>query len=310
MITHNLLRAADTLDAGQAAVARGQRWDARSCTCQQGWPALNAAPRCTCPRTGPGPPNGWRSEPESSTTHRRRRSRPDPSTAKAAPIVLSVMKGASPWHREIDVLTSEYGRRGRPPQAVIGFSKPAPFAMLPSARASWSRREPRRPEAHIPGGGEFQEGAARTPGVGDIRCRPRAAVRAAAQLTSSDGPTTKSLRSAPAALRHLGSFCRRKPSASRCQPQAVSVRAANAGLGRARRRVPAIGSSIGRRWRPSSCAEGEGVLASNMTAPRQPAAGTGRPFAGRICALGWGRGVRGVTVVELRTRFIQPSWLW
>jgi hypothetical protein len=145
MITHNLLRATGTLSSDRLAVARGATLRRQIINVPARLAALNAAPCCTCPRTGLGRGGGWRSGPESSTTHRRRRSRPDPSTAKAAPIVLSVMKGASPWHREIDVLTSEYGRRGRPPQAVIGFSKPAPFAMLPSARASWSRREPEGP---------------------------------------------------------------------------------------------------------------------------------------------------------------------
>jgi hypothetical protein len=84
MITHNLLRATGTLSSDRLAVARGATLRRQIINVPARLAALNAAPCCTCRRTGLGRGGGWRSGRESSTTHRRRRSRPDPSTAPPA----------------------------------------------------------------------------------------------------------------------------------------------------------------------------------------------------------------------------------
>jgi hypothetical protein len=89
MITHNLLRATDSLVPHQSAVARGAPCAAESCTSQRGWPDPNDAWYCTFRRTGPGPPGGWRSGTESSTRtshtrrHTRRQQRPETDHRRA-----------------------------------------------------------------------------------------------------------------------------------------------------------------------------------------------------------------------------------
>ena len=86
MITHNLLRAAGTLDQPASMPwPAAPPCAASSSTSPPGSPDRNADPCCTCPRTGPGPTGGWRSGTACSDTrpgHQHRLTHPPAAQAR------------------------------------------------------------------------------------------------------------------------------------------------------------------------------------------------------------------------------------
>lgn len=108
-ITHNLLRAADTLDPTTPAVARGATLRPQIVHVPARLTRPDAARSCTCPSAGHGPPSGWRCETRSSTTttptrprqppetiHRRQAQPGDPAEELGRPAATPCLRQATP----------------------------------------------------------------------------------------------------------------------------------------------------------------------------------------------------------------------